>query len=191
MLRRLARSTTRSTVRSTTLPITRPITLPTALPVVAASVLALVACTGGDGRDAATSTPGPTRSVTSPAPPSSAPTSPAPKTAPEPESSSPEPEPEPEPLRAADGRRYEECADGECEVVVAVGTTFALDPEVAGGMDTFEITEIAEDGAGADFTGPGQSVHAFGVVGGVFLANGVPYTIVEVRDDRAVVRLGE
>lgn len=75
---------------------------------------------------------------------------------------------------------------------MTVGTTFALDPAVAGGMDTFEITEIDEDGAGADFDGPGQNIHAFASAGaGSFVANGLPYTVVEVQDDQAVIRLGE
>jgi hypothetical protein len=151
-----------------------------ALPVTAV-VLALSACTGGDVPDAVRSTQDPTRSALSPAPTASG-------TSPKPAPSSPEPEP----LRAADGERYEACADGACEVIVTVGTTFALDPAVASGMDKFEITEIDEDGAGADFDGPGQSIHAFASAGaGSFVANGLPYAVVKVQDDRAVIRLGE
>jgi hypothetical protein len=152
-----------------------------ALPVTAVLALALSACTGGDVPDAVPSTQDPTQSVSSPAPTGSG-TSPTP----EPSSS------EPEPLRAADGKRYQACADGACEVIVTVGTTFALDPAVAGGMEKFEITEIDEDGAGADFDGPGQNIHAFASAGaGSFVANGLPYAVVEVQDDRAVIRLGK
>jgi hypothetical protein len=150
-----------------------------ALPVTAVLALALSACTGDDGPD--TVSQDPTQSVSSPVATAS-------DTSPTPEPSSPEPEP----LRAADGKRYQACADGACEVIVTVGTTFALDPAVAGGMEKFEITEIDEDGAGADFDGPGQNIHAFASVGaGSFVANGLPYTVVEVQDDQAVIRLGE
>ncbi|GAA4708840.1 hypothetical protein APR04_004611 [Promicromonospora umidemergens] len=152
-----------------------------ALPVTAVFALTLSACTGGDVPDTVPSTQDPTQSVSSPAPTASD------------ASLTPEPSsPEPEPLRAADGERYKACADGACEVIVTVGTTFALDPAVAGGMDAFEITEIDEDGAGADFDGPGQNIHAFASAGaGSFVANGLPYTVVEVQDDQAVIRLGD
>jgi hypothetical protein len=161
-----------------------------ALPVTAALALALSACAGGDVPDAAPSAQDPTPSVSSPAPtaPSASPT---PEPSPSEPSRSEPPSPEPEPLRAADGERYKACADGACEVLVTAGTKFALDPSVAGGMETFEITEVDEDGVGADFLGPGQSIHAVGVIGGSFMANGLPYTVVDVRGDRAVIRLGE
>ena len=163
--------------------------------VTAVLALALAACTGGDAPDVAPATQDPTPSASSPGPTASAasrtpepePSSLEPEPEPEPEPSSPEPEP----LRAADGKRYRACADGECEVIVTVGTKFALDPSVAGGMETFEITEIDEDGVGADFDGPGQNIHAFGVIGGSFMANGLPYSVVEVQGDRAMIRLGE
>jgi hypothetical protein len=155
-----------------------------ALPVTAVLALVLSACGGGSVPDAAPSTPGPTSSVSSPVPsPSAAP--PTPEPSPKPSS------PEPKPLRAADGERYKACADGACEVIVTVGTKFALDPGVAGGMETFEIAEIDEDSVGADFLGPGQSIHAVGVIGGSFMANGLPYSVVEVRGRQAVIRLGE
>lgn len=147
--------------------------------VMAVLALALSACTGGEAPDAASTTQDPTPSVSPPEPTASA------------ASPTPEPEPEPEPLRATDGRRYQACADGACEVIVRAGTKFALDPSVAGGMDTFEITEIDKDGVGADFDGPGQNIHAFGVIGGSFMANGLPYSVVDVRGDQAVIRLGE
>lgn len=152
-----------------------------ALPVTAVLALALSACTGGDGPETVPSAQDPTHSGSSPVATASG-TSPTPEP----------PSPEAEPLRAADGERYQACADGNCEVVVTVGTTFALDPGVAGGMETFEITEIEEDGAGADFDGPGQNIHAFATAGaGSFIANGLPYTVVEVQGDQAVIRLGE
>lgn len=152
-----------------------------ALPATAVLALALSACIGGDGPETDPSAQDRT-------PSSSSPVVTASDTSPTPEP----PSPEPEPLRAADGERYQACADGACEVVVTVGTTFALDPGVAGGMETFEITEIDDDGAGADFDGPGQNIHAFATAGaGSFVANGLPYTVVEVQDDQAVIRLGE
>ncbi|WP_129785301.1 hypothetical protein [Promicromonospora panici] len=154
--------------------------------VMAGLALALSACTGGAAPDAVPSAQDPTPSVSSPAPTASA-ASPTP----EPEPSSPEPEPKPEPLRAADGQRYKACADGACEVLVTVGTKFALDPSVAGGMETFEITDIEKDSVGADFDGPGQNIHAVGVVGGLFTANGLPYSVVDVRGNQAVIRLGK
>jgi hypothetical protein len=152
-----------------------------ALPATAVLALTLSACTGGDA-------PETDPSALDRTPSSSSPVVTASDTSPTPEP----PLPEPEPLRAADGERYQACADGACEVVVTVGTTFALDPGVAGGMETFEITEIDDDGAGADFDGPGQNIHAFATAGaGSFVANGLPYTVVEVQGDQAVIRLGE
>ncbi|WP_460704934.1 hypothetical protein [Myceligenerans halotolerans] len=155
------------------------------VPAVLALTLATAACAGGSPGDAsgpAPSSPGPTAFAAAPSSEAS----------PSPAGTSAFPSPSLDAFRADDKKRYKACRDGACEVLVTEGTTFAIDPGVAGGMDTVTVTEVDGEGAGVDFDGPGIHIHLYRPAGtGSSYSNGLAFGVVAGQGDEAVIRLGE
>lgn len=158
-------------------------------PVVLALVLATTACAGGSPGDASGPAPSSPGSTASAAAPSSSASSP--EASPSPTENSPSPSPSPDVLSAEDKKRYKACRDGACEVLVTEGTTFAINPGVAAGMDTVTVTEVDGEGVGVDFDGPGTHIHLDATAGQGGIANGLALRVVAVQGDEAVIRLGE
>lgn len=95
-----------------------------------------------------------------------------------------------EPLpAAADGTDLEACSDGSCEVRVSSGDVVEIDGlgrvEVEINEDMLEVASRSDDGQG--YT---SSLSASGDAGKLLVLNEQEFTVVAVKDEQAVLRVG-
>lgn len=91
--------------------------------------------------------------------------------------------------KAADGTNFEACADGSCEVQVTDGDRFEvpdLGPvDVTVKDDKIKVGSYSDDGEGNSF-----GLSAGGVAGQRLVLNETEFTVVAVKGEQGVLRLG-
>lgn len=91
------------------------------------------------------------------------------------------------PLRAEDGTDLGACRDGTCEVIVQSGDEISFEPEVR--VSSLTVESVTGEEISWVVLGEGAASTSTGGVGGKGHVNELNYTVVAIRDGRAVLWL--